>query len=111
MEDLDKKYYKIRDVADFIGVPMTTIRYWEQEFAELSPMRTSRGIRHYTPADIETLRIIHYLLKIKGLRIEAAKLQMQINRKNISKKLKVLDELADVKEELNVMLKALSKRK
>lgn len=111
MEELGKKYYRIGDVAEFIGVPVTTIRYWEQEFPEISPIRKSRGIRYYTPADIETLRILHYLLKVKGLRIEAAKQQMLINRKNISKKIKVLDELAEVRSELEVMLKTLGKRK
>lgn len=110
MENLGKKYYKIRDVAEFIGVPLSTIRYWEQEFAELSPRRSSKGIRYYTPADIELLRIIHYLLKTKGLRTDAAKIQMKINRKNISKKLKVLDELAEIRSELEVMLKTLGKR-
>lgn len=111
MEEFGKKYYKIGDVAEFIGVPETTIRYWEREFPEISPMRAGRRIRYYTPADIETLRIIHFLLKVKGLRIDAAKTQMQINRKNISKKLKVLDELQDIRSELEVMLKSLAKRR
>lgn len=110
MEDLGKKYYKIRDVAEFIGVPLSTIRYWEQEFPELSPKRSAKGIRYYSPSDIEILRIIHYLLKTKGLRMDAAKIQMQLNRKNISKKLKVLDELTEVRSELEVMLKTLGKR-
>ncbi len=111
MEDLSKKYYKIGDVADFLGVPQATIRYWELEFPEISPSRTQTGLRQYTPSDIETLRIIHYLVKIKGLKIEAAKAQMRINRHNISKKLKVFSELHDIRSELEVMLKALSKRR
>ncbi|MDO4336003.1 MAG: MerR family transcriptional regulator [Bacteroidales bacterium] len=111
MEDLDKKYYRIGDVAEFIGVPESTIRYWEQEFTEVSPKRVSRNVRLYTPDDIQTLRIIHYLLKVRGLRIEAAKTQMQMNRKNISRRLKVLDELTEVRDELTVMLKTLGKRK
>lgn len=111
MEEFDKKYYRIRDVADFIGVPETTIRYWEKEFPEISPRRISRGIRLYTPEDIETLRIIHYLLKVRGLKIGAAKIQMQLNRDNISKKIKVLDDLLDVRSELETMLKTLGKRK
>ena len=111
MEEFGKKYYKIKDVAEFTGVPESTIRYWEKEFPDLSPMRAGRGIRYYAPADIETLRIIHFLLKVKGLRIDAAKMQMQTNRKNISKKLKVLDELTDVRNELETMLKTLAKRR
>ena len=111
MEDLSKKYYGIRDVADFLGVPQATIRYWEIEFPEISPARTPTGLRKYTPADIETLRIIHYLIKIKGLKVEAAKAQLKLNRDNISKKLKVINELHDIRSELEVMLKSLSKRK
>lgn len=111
MDDLSKKYYRIGDVADFLNVPQATIRYWEIEFPEISPARTPTGIRQYTPSDIETLRIIHYLIKIKGLKMEAAKTQLKLNRNNISKKLKVISELHDIRSELEVMLKSLSKRK
>lgn len=111
MDDLSKKYYKIGDVADFLGVPQATIRYWEMEFPEISPSRTATGIRQYTPSDIETLRIIHYLIKVKGLKVEAAKTQFRLNRDNISKKLKVFTELQDIRSELEVMLKALTKRR
>lgn len=111
MDDLSKKYYSIGDVADFLGVPQATIRYWEIVFPEISPARTATGIRQYTPSDIETLRIVHYLVKIKGLKVEAAKQQMKHNRDNISKKLKVINELYDIRSELEVMLKSLSKRR
>lgn len=111
MDDLTKKYYGIGDVADFLGVPQSMIRYWEIVFPDVSPSRTPTGIRQYTPSDIETLRIIHYLVKIKGLKVEAAKVQMAQNRDNISKKLKVVTELQDIRSELEVMLKALSKRR
>lgn len=111
MDELSKKYYSIGDVADFLGVPQSMIRYWEIVFPDLSPSRTPTRQRQYTPSDIETLRIIHYLVKIKGLKIEAAKVQMERNRDNISKKLKVINELMDVRSELEVMLKTLSKRR
>ena len=111
MDDLSKKYYKIGDVADFLGVPQSMIRYWEIEFPEISPSRTPTGIRQYTPADIETLRIIHYLIRVKGLKVEAAKAQLKLNRDNISKKLTVINELYDIRSELEVMLKSLSKRR
>ena len=64
MDALDKDYYKIKDVAELIGVPQSTLRYWEKEFPECSPRRSATNIRYYTPADIETLRIIHFLLKV-----------------------------------------------
>ncbi len=111
MLDLDKKYYKIKDVAEFLDVTQSTLRYWESEFPEITPRRTASGQRQYTPEDVESLRIIHYLLKTKGLKLDAAKFQMQQNRKNITKRLKVLDELAEVRSELDSMLKTLTKRK
>lgn len=111
MDDLSKKYYKIGDVAEFLGIPQATIRYWEIEFPEISPSRTPTGLRQYTPADIETLRIIHYLIKTRGLKVDAAKAQLRLNRDNISKKLKVISELQDIRSELEVMLKSLTKRR
>lgn len=111
MDDFNKRYYRIGDVADFLGIPQATLRYWEIEFPEISPARTATGIRQYTPADIETLRIIHYLIKIKGLKMDAAKVQLKLNRDNISKKIKVISELQDIRSELEVMLKALAKRR
>ncbi|MDE5998359.1 MAG: MerR family transcriptional regulator [Muribaculaceae bacterium] len=111
MNELSKRYYKIRDVSDFLGVPQTTIRYWETEFPEISPSRTPTGIRQYSPSDVETLRILHYLLKIKGLKMDAAKAQFRLNRNNISQKLKVISELQDLRSELEVMLKTLTKRR
>ena len=111
MEELGKKFYKIRDVAEFLGVPAATLRYWETEFPEINPSRTPTGIRKYTPADVETLKIIHYLIRVKGLKVEAARQQMKRNRDNISKKLKVISELQDLRSELEIMLKTLTKRK
>lgn len=94
-----------------LGVAQTTLRYWEKEFPGISPIRTLHGQRQYTPSDIETLRIIHYLVKTRGLKMDAAKRQIEINRNNITKRLKVLDELEDVRAELKVMLGKLGKRK
>ena len=109
--DLSKKYYKISEVAEILGVNQTTIRYWENEFPGVSPMRSVGNQRYYTPEDIETLRIIYFLLKIKGLKIEAAKEQMRLNKNNISKRVEIVERLQDVRDELEMMMKALEKRK
>lgn len=109
--DLSKKYYKISEVSEILGVPASTIRYWENEFPEISPFRSVSNQRYYTPEDIEALRIIYFLLKIKGLKLEAAKEQMRLNRTNISRKAAIVEKLLDVKEELQMMLKSLEKRR
>ena len=107
----EKDYYKIKDVADFIGEPQTVLRFWEQEFSEIQPVRGENGLRYYTPADVETLRLIHYLLRVRGMKIEAARLQLRRNRKNVANRLKILDQLTAIRSELKVMLDTLKKRR
>ncbi|MDE5971804.1 MAG: MerR family transcriptional regulator, partial [Muribaculaceae bacterium] len=49
--DLTKKFYKIREVSELLGLPASTIRYWETEFDQLSPRRNDKGTRYFTPDD------------------------------------------------------------
>lgn len=111
MEQLEKQYYKIKDVAELIGVPQSTLRYWEKEFPTCAPRRSASNIRYYTPADIETLRIIHFLVKVKGLKIDAAKEQLRVNRENVSRRMEVIARLEKVRGELEQLRKALNIRK
>ena len=110
-EIFDKKYYKIRDVLIMLDVPASTLRYWESEFPECAPRRSSTNQRYYTPENIETFRVIHYLLKIKGLRMDAAKEQFRSNKANISKRMEIIDTLTRTRNELQDMLDALRKRR
>jgi DNA-binding transcriptional MerR regulator len=109
--EFEKSYYKIKDVADMIGVPQSTLRFWEKEFPTCRPIRSPHNIRYYKPEDIETLKIIHYLIKVKGLKIDAAKEQMRVNKHNISKRMEIIERLSSVRNELSEMLKALNIRK
>ncbi|MDE5734961.1 MAG: MerR family transcriptional regulator, partial [Duncaniella sp.] len=79
----DKRYYKIGDVAEMLGLTQSTLRFWEQHFAMARPERNSAGTRRYTPKTIENLRILKFLLHDKGLRIEAAKEELKANRDGI----------------------------
>ena len=108
--DLTKKYYKIKDVAELIGVPQSTLRFWESEFPEIQPHRSTHNQRYYSPETIRTIRIVYFLVKQKGLKIEAAKEQLRKNRKNISKRIEIIDKLIGVKGELQHLLKSLEIR-
>ena len=112
MEDreFDKKYYKIRDVSAMLDVPTSTLRYWETEFPECAPRRSAANQRYYTPENIRCLQIIHYLLKVKGLRMEAAKEQLKANRENISRNMEIIEKLTETRNELQ-LLDALKKRR
>lgn len=106
----EKLFYTIRDISEFVRESPSTLRYWESEFKELTPARGTKGRRMYTPRDLETIRIIQFLLRTKGMHISAAKEQLNRNLKNISTRAKALSELEKVKEELELLLRSLTKR-
>lgn len=108
--EFTKKYYKIGEVAALLNVPQSTLRYWETEFKQLRPQRTSHNRRTYTQSDLELLQIIHYLLHVKGMKIEAVKEQLRTNRKNISRKLEVIENLQKIREDLDLLLKSMNLR-
>lgn len=109
-DGLDKKYYKIKDVSELLGVPPSTLRYWEKEFPGCNPVRSPHNLRYYRPSDIETLRIIKFLVKDKGLRIDVAREQLRLNRKNVTRRMEVIERLESLREELVIMQEALKLR-
>ena len=106
----EKTYYRIKDIAEFVGESPSTLRYWEDEFTELNPQRGGKGRRLYTVKDLETIKKIKFLLRTKGMHITAAKEQLKNNSKNVSTRVEVLQELEKVREGLNQLLQSLSKR-
>ena len=68
-----KYFYKTTEVAEMLGVPAPTLRYWENTFDQLDPPRTPGGMRKYRPGDVEVCNAIKYLLRDKGLSIEYAR--------------------------------------
>lgn len=107
MEKLEKKYYKIGEVSEMLGLPQSTLRYWEQRFTILRPKRNAGGTRYYTPADIERLRMINYLVNEKGLRIEAAEAMVARNRDGVSRRFEVVERLRGIRRQLTDLLNAL----
>lgn len=109
--DLTKVYYRIADVSQFVGVPQSTLRYWEKEFPDLiSPMRNSGKTRYYTPEQVETLKVIKFLLHTRGLKIDAVRKELKGNPRNISRRMEVIEKLQNVRNELKQILDSLEKR-
>lgn len=110
--ELTKLFYRIREVSEYLDIPLSTLRYWETEFpADVKPIRNAGRTRYYTPAMIETLKMIRYLLYDKGLKIDAVKRELHNNRKNISQRVKIIDTLTSVRDDLKEILSSLEKRK
>ena len=103
-----KLYYSIREVAEMFGVNESTLRYWEQEFPYLRPKNSGPAkIRQYQEKDIEEIRVIHNLVKVRGFKLAAAKKMLNQNRKGVDKKADVLEALIGVRSELQALKKQL----
>ena len=68
-----KMYYSISEVAQIFNVTETLLRYWEKEFPNIRPQKVGRGIRQYTKDDIEQVRLVHHLVKERGMTLQGAR--------------------------------------
>lgn len=109
MEELTKKYYKIREVSELLDEPASTLRYWENVFPQLRVKRNEKGTRFYTPANISTLRQIKYLLCDRGLKIEAATEHMRVSTDSVAAKQRAIERLQNIREVLVGLRDALHK--
>ena len=96
-----KTYYSIREVAEMFDLNESTLRYWEQEFSFLRPKTSGTAkIRQYQEKDIEQIRLIHNLVKVRGFKISAARDILQKNRKGAETTAMALNELIEMRTEL-----------
>jgi len=68
-----KRYFTIGEVSELCGVKAHVLRYWEQEFAQLSPVKRRGNRRYYQRQDVMTIRQIRSLLYDQGYTIGGAK--------------------------------------
>ena len=95
-----KKYYGIAEVAEQFNVAESLLRFWEKEFSNINPKKSGRGVRMYTKEDIEEVRLVYNLLKVRGMKIAAAKQVLSKNRKAASETSEIIDRLQSVRSEL-----------
>ena len=107
MDELDKKYYKISEVADILAIPASTLRFWEKNFTVIKPKRNDHGTRFYTPADIDKIAMIHYLVKERGLKLEAAQEQIRLNPQGIEMRHRTVARLKEMRTRVQAMLDSL----
>ena len=99
-----KLYYSISEVAKMFDLNESTLRYWEQEFPFLKPKTSGPSkVRQYTEKDIEQIRLIHNLVKVRGFKLAAAKKIINANRTGADRKAEVLTRLIGVREELQAL--------
>src|SRR5687768_2304732 len=69
----EKKYFKIGEVADLVGVEPHVLRYWETQFPQVRPHKARSGHRLYRRREVETLLVIRELLHVQRFTIAGAR--------------------------------------
>lgn len=63
----------IGEVSDALGIKQHVLRYWEQQFPMLKPLKRSGGRRYYRPSDVKLVETIDRLVNTEGYTLKGAK--------------------------------------
>ncbi len=103
-----KTYYSIKEVAEMFELNESTLRYWETEFPFLKPKTSGTAkIRQYQEKDLEQIRLIHNLVKVRGFKIASAREMLTKNRQGVQKTADALQTLIELREDLQILKKHL----
>ena len=98
---MEKLYYTIGEVALILGESTSLVRFWSNSFEKyIKPHRNAKGNRLYTADDIELLKQVYYLVKIKGMTLSGAAVQLDTARKAVSGKVKAIESLKEIRSQL-----------
>ena len=78
----DKLYFRIGEVATLCRLPAYVLRFWESEFPQLKPIKSSTGQRMYRRRDVESVLRIKQLLYEQGFTISGARQQLRAETKS-----------------------------
>src|SRR6202521_408783 len=78
----DKLYFRIGEVGSLCHLPAYVLRFWETEFPQLKPVKSSTGQRMYRKRDVESVLRIKQLLYDQGFTISGARQQLRADTKS-----------------------------
>jgi DNA-binding transcriptional MerR regulator len=78
----DKLYFRIGEVASLCRLPAYVLRFWETEFPQLKPVKSSTGQRMYRKRDVESVVRIKKLLYENGFTIAGARTHLREETKS-----------------------------
>ena len=73
----EKRYFTIGEVSELCAVKAHVLRYWEQEFAQLSPVKRRGNRRYYQHHEVLLIRRIRQLLYEEGFTLSGARQQLE----------------------------------
>ena len=106
----EKRYFTIGEVAYLCDLKTHVLRYWEQEFPQLSPNKRKGNRRYYQHEDVVLIRRIRHLLYHRGFTINGARQQLksdEIARKQASQTVDYKMLLTQTMTALNAILEDL----
>ena len=103
-----KRYFTIGEVSDLCAVKPHVLRYWEQEFPQLKPVKRRGNRRYYQRQDVIMIRQIRSLLYDQGYTIGGARLQLVGDKakEDGSQSQQLLKQIIGELEEVLLVLKA-----
>src|SRR5207237_434267 len=113
----DKLYFRIGEVARLCRLPAYVLRFWETEFPQLKPVKSSTGQRMYRHKDVESVLRIKKLLYEEGFTIAGARQHLRAEIKGDKKQSPLpfpahsTSELKHIRQGLREILTMLSARR
>ena len=101
-----KRYFTIGEVSDLCGVKPHVLRYWEQEFPHLSPLKRRGNRRYYQRQDVILIRQIRSLLYEHGFTIGGARQRLsgEEAREDVSQSQQIIRQLrVELEDVLNIL--------
>ncbi|MEM6582285.1 MAG: MerR family transcriptional regulator [Pseudomonadota bacterium] len=106
-----KRYFTIGEVSELCAVKPHVLRYWEQEFPQLKPVKRRGNRRYYQREDVLTIRQIRSLLYDQGYTIGGARQRMTDEGSDAGLSPEIHAVIKETIEELEDLLKALQPSK
>lgn len=99
-----KRYFTIGEVSELCAVKPHVLRYWEQEFPQLKPVKRRGNRRYYQRQDVLTIRQIRSLLYEQGFTIGGARQQLSTeNKVEAQSDIKTQTIIAELQEILGIL--------
>lgn len=96
-----KIYYSMAEVSRITQLPVSTLRYWEEQFALLQPFKNDKGKRFYTVQDIELIKQIKFIRDdLHITRIEAIQTELKQGTKKTDSRQRATEVLLKVRQQL-----------
>ena len=95
-----KQFYSIAEVSEMFNLPASLLRYWEKEFPTIKPKKGGNNVRMYTKEDIEEIRLVNDLVKVRNMKLAAARELIQRNRQGAKNSNDLMARLTNVREQL-----------